>query len=103
VALARAADAFAKGGYEIVSRSAAEYHLFFRGPTGTHRATLKCDGKVLAFVFDDVSEADRETLEQRVAAATGEVPSASSTRRCTTCGTLADAGAATCAVCGSAL
>jgi hypothetical protein len=120
VALEQAAQALAQIGYEVVSRSAAEYHLFYKAGSvlaarldgHRHRLTIRFDGKQLVFLFEAgvnqsglLIQSERDELERRVALATraAGVPAPGAARRCTTCGTLSEAGATVCAVCGAAL
>jgi len=120
LALARAADALAKIGYEIVSRSTHEFHLFYSAGSHTalrldehrHRLGIRADGQKLVFLFEAglssggvVVQSERDELERRVAIATRSAgaPAPGAPRRCLTCGTLSDAGATTCATCGSSL
>jgi hypothetical protein len=119
-ALAQAASALASIGYEVVSRSAAECHLFYKAGSvmaarldeHKHQLTIRADGQQLLFLFEAgvssggfLIQSERDELERRVALATraAGVPAPGAPRRCGTCGTLSDAGATTCSVCGAAL
>jgi hypothetical protein len=118
--LAQAANALAALGYEIVSRSATEYHLFYKAGSAMaarldehrHRLTIRADGQQLLFLFEAglssgglLVQSERDELERRVALATraAGVPAPGAARRCSTCGTLSEAGANACAVCGATL
>jgi hypothetical protein len=120
VALAQAAQALVQMGYEVVSRSGAEYHLFYKAGSvmaarideHAHRLTIRADGKQLAFLFEAglssggfLIKSERDELELRVDLATraAGVPAPGAARRCSTCGTLSDTGATTCAMCGTSL
>jgi hypothetical protein len=108
--LARLARQLEREGYDVVARSDAELNLFWNKVASRprHRLQVRSDGVRVAFAFAwDQGELEQPQLEQiadqALAAVEAGAPLPAAARRCAVCGTAANAGDATCAVCGITL
>lgn len=101
--LPRVAQWFTSHGYDQVAKSAHEVSLFQKSGV-SHRLSIRSDGRAVTFDFGH--EADAAELERRVNASMAGIsgsPAPSAPKRCPACSTMAEPGAAECAVCGSSL
>ena len=100
-ALPRLAQWFVSNGYELVAKSAGEMSLFHKGAP-PHRLSVRSDGRKVTFEFSEDSVDGERRADASMHGLTG-LPTASAAKRCPACSTIAEPGAAECAVCGSAL
>ncbi len=98
-ALPRVAAWFQQNGYDLVAKSPQEMSLFNK--VG-HRLSIRGDGSIVRFEFSDDSPEYERRADAAMQGLTG-LPTAAASKRCPTCSTMAEPGAAECAVCGTAL